>query len=118
MRGEKKYLAATTAPNTGKLLTNFFDEKRIHKSALARAINRLPKTVYSYEKNSSIQTSILWEMCHALKHNFFDDIATMLPDTFTTNRPVATTFARIAELEQEIEILNREKLLLLEAMKR
>jgi hypothetical protein len=33
----------------------------------------------TYGKNSTLQTAILWEICHALKHNFFADIAAQLP---------------------------------------
>jgi hypothetical protein len=109
---------ATSSPDTGAMLTSYFKEKRIRKSALARVMNRRPNTIYGYEKNSSIQTAILWELCHALQYNFFADIAVQLPAGFATKSASSEQTDKIAELEQEIIILNREKNLLLEALKK
>jgi len=50
---------------------------------LACKPGRTFRTLAGYEKNSAIQTAVLWELCHALKHNFFLDIACQLPAEFT-----------------------------------
>jgi len=108
-----------TAPNTGLLLKEYFASKRIYKSALARVLNRNLKTILSYEKNSTIQTSVLWEICFALKHNFFMDIASQLPQEFATNTPKNTDKEeQITELKQQIALLTAEKNILLEALKK
>ena len=109
---------STPAPNTGAMLSSYFKEKRIRKSALARWINREPNTLYSFEKKASIQTSILWEICHALHYNFFADLAAQLPTSYATQSASSELANKIAQLEQEIIMLNREKNLLLEALKK
>ena len=115
----QKYLnEENTAPNIGELLRAYFKEKRIRKSGLARVMNRRPDTIYGYEKNSSIQTAILWELCHALQYNFFADLAAELPETYAKKATNNEQAEKIAQLEQEIVMLTREKNLLLEALKK
>lgn len=120
MNNNQKYRnQEQTAPHSGKLLLAYFKEKRIRKSALARLMNCRPDTVYGFEKNSSIQTAILWELSHALQHNFFADIAALLPETYTTDAPQdQTNTNRIAELELQLKLLEAEKAILLEVLKK
>ncbi|MBC7523982.1 MAG: hypothetical protein H7239_06050 [Flavobacterium sp.] len=119
MNRDQKYRnQENPAPHSGQLLTTYFKEKRTRKSALARVLNRRPDTIYGYEKNSTIQTAILWELCHALQYNFFADIAAQLPASYATKSALTTQADKIAQLEQEISTLNREKNLLLEALKK
>jgi len=118
-RTEKKYIQQKEqAPNTGELLKTFFKQRRIRKAALARLMNRSFNTLSTYQKNDTMQTSVLWEICHALKHNFFADIAAQLPGTYTTNAPAdSTNDDRIAALEQENTILKAKNEALMEALK-
>ena len=119
MNRDQKYgIQEHPAPHSGELLTTYFKEKRIRKSALARVMNRRPDTIYGYEKNSTIQSAILWELCHALHYNFFADIAAQLPASYATKSASTAQADKIAQLEQEISMLNREKNLLLEALKK
>lgn len=57
-------------------------------------------------RNESIQTGILLDICYALKHNFFKDIANQLPDDFTTTNP--TDKSLISEKDQLIAQLQEE----------
>ena len=118
-RTEKKYIQQKEqAPNTGELLKTFFKQRRIRKAALARLMNRSFNTLSTYQKNDTLQTAILWEICHALKHNFFTDIAVQLPPTYTTQAPAdSTQDDRIAALEQENTILKAKNESLMEALK-
>jgi len=107
-----------SAPNTGMMLISYFKEKRIRKSALARMLNKRPSTLAGFTKNASIQTTALWEICHALKHNFFADIAAVFPESYTTNVKSNTAAEeRIAELELQNTILKAEVAVLLKAIK-
>ncbi|PWA06116.1 hypothetical protein [Flavobacterium psychrotolerans] len=72
------------APNTGALLISYFKEKRIRKSALARMLKKSPSTLVSFTKNNTIQTTVLWEISHALKHNFFADMLLLFPNITAT----------------------------------
>jgi transcriptional regulator with XRE-family HTH domain len=119
MNTQKYQTVKSTAPNTGELLKAFYKKKRIHKAALARILNRKPNTIAAFEKNASIQTSILWELCQALKHNFFADIAAQLPDSFSTSVSADTTKdERIAELELQLKLTQAKYEALVEVMKR
>ena len=104
--------------HTGELLTTFFKEKRVRISPLARIMNRQFDAIKKYQKNASIQTAILWEISVALKHNFFQDIANMLPPEFGTNEPKnETELKRIADLEHQILLLENERDTLYKVMK-
>ncbi len=116
---EKKYIVNQTGNviHTGDLLTRYYKDRRTQKSALARHLNRRPETIYKYQKNSTIQTAILWEISMVLQHNFFKDIACKLPAEFTTYAPIETIEAdKIAELERHILTLTAERDVLLKAM--
>lgn len=109
--------STTDFPNTGKMLVTFFAQRRIRKSALARLLGRKFSTLKAYEKRTSIQVAILWELSHALKHNFFMDIAAMLPSTYTTQAPPSNLLQeKIAELEHQLELATTERDILLKAM--
>lgn len=117
MRGEKKYLLhkGSEMPHIGKLLQGFMDKNRTYQAALARAIQRDPRTIIQYRKSHSIQAAILWELSHALKHNFFADLADELPATFnrSNNSIVEQKDKEIAVLQAEIVRLQQDKDLLL-----
>jgi transcriptional regulator with XRE-family HTH domain len=118
MHGEKKYILnnGSGMPHIGALLQAYFKQKRTYQSALARAIKREPQTLYKYKRNHSLQAAILWELSHALEHNFFADLAAALPDTFSRNsdsepdekeEQIATLQAEIVRLKQDKELLMR-----------
>ena len=106
-----------SAPNTGMMLISYFKEKRTRKSALARMLGKRPGTLASFTKNTTIQTTVLWGICHALKHNFFADMAAVFPENYTTNvKPNTAAAERIAELELQNTILKAEVAVLLKAI--
>jgi hypothetical protein len=117
MKGENKYLLHKGAemPHLGELLEKHIEEHRIYQSALARVMHRVPKTIQYYKKNHSMQAAILWEISHALKHNFFADLADELPDTFSRNNSniVEQKDKEIAVLQNELVRLQQDKELLL-----
>jgi hypothetical protein len=105
--------------NTGELLKAYFDQKRIRKAALSRLMGKKLKALLQYEKNTTIQTRILWDLSAALQHNFFMDIAMMLPNDYSTNDDLfKEKNDRIKELEHQVELLTKEKELLLEVLKK
>lgn len=109
---------ANKIPNTGEILSNYIAKKRISQAALARALGIKPTSVINYKKGNSIQTKQLWKISRLLKHNFFMDIAQMLPETFSTEIDIFETHnKRIAALEEENKILKAEKAVLLESRK-
>ncbi|MGL4363724.1 MAG: hypothetical protein ACRCSB_00790 [Bacteroidales bacterium] len=110
----KKYTLNTEnpAPSTGKMLDTYIKEKRIYQSALCRLLNRHQTSVSTFRKTATMQTAILWEICHALKHNFFADIAAQLPPDFSTNglnNPINPQDTELESLKAEIAQLKTEK---------
>jgi hypothetical protein len=98
----------------GAIVKKYIDKNKIAKASLARKLNISGSAIIAYQKSASLNTGALLEMTHALKHNFFQDIASMLPKTYSTDAPVdQTKEQRIAELELENMILKAEKAVLL-----
>ena len=70
-----------------------------------------------YQKAASLKTNILFDLSHALHHNFFADIADTLPKEYTTDAVQNTTSTdRIAALEEEVKLLKTENAALLKAI--
>ncbi len=92
--------------DTGKLLKDFISKNKINKSALGREIHRDAVSILKYTQNSSIQTGILIELCHALQHNFFQDIANQLPTTFTVKEPKKDEIEALKETIKVLQIQN------------
>lgn len=120
MSGEKKYLLykGSEMPHIGEMLNAYIVSNRIYKAALARAMNRNARTLLQYRKNHSVQAAILWEVSHALRHNFFADMAAALPPSFTSKGDGEPDIKdqRIAALEAEVLRLQQDKDLLLQLM--
>ena len=108
-----------TTIHIGQLLLNYFEKHRTHKAALACLLQVKPTAILRYQKRDSLQISILINISHALKHNFLMDIAQELPQEYTTNKPMfVEKEAEIEALRKEVEILKKEKALLLEIVKK
>lgn len=113
-----RIVGTIAATDTGKLLQAYCVRKRICKAALSRVIGRNISSLVKILKNDTIQTEILWDICFALQHNFFSDIADQLPKEFGSDVVIDDTAERrIEELEKEVEIL-KGKLEVLEGVLR
>jgi transcriptional regulator with XRE-family HTH domain len=112
MEHAKKYISNQISAqlHIGNMLKDLFKKRRIHKSALARKLNRAPDTIYRYQKQSTIQIAIMWELSEALKHNFFRDIAALLPADYASNAPQETSQAeQIEALSKQVMLLTAER---------
>ena len=104
--------------NVGEILTNHLETKRIRRAALARKMGILLQSLLSYQKKTSLQTDKLWELSHALEHNFFADIASQLPTSYTTTiNAHAENQQKIADLELQIKELKIENKVLMDIVK-
>jgi hypothetical protein len=112
-------VTTTNTLHVGQLIKTYIDTKRIAKSAVARKIGKADNDMLRYQKSVSLKSEVLLMLSHALQHNFFADIAALLPAHYTTDAPVDVLNAeRIAALEQQVKILQAEKAVLLEAMRK
>jgi DNA-binding Xre family transcriptional regulator len=101
----------------GEMLHSYFEDKRIRRAVLARLLNLGLKALMQHEKNESIQTKRLLEICTHLKHNFFMDIAIMLPPEYsTTQNPYEEKDKQIAQLEEELKLIKAERDVLLKVL--
>ena len=109
--------------HTGVLLTKVIKEKNISNQELGKLIGRIPLSVKQYKQKGTLQTAVLAEICHALQHNFFSDMADMLPQHFTRNQPntdkiIQEKDALIAQLQEENKVLKIRNEVLLEINKK
>ena len=93
----------------GQILSDYLKKHRIFKSALARSIGVSDAQILYYQKSVDLKPSILLKISHALKHNFFADLAAQLPETYTTDAPQDhTKDEEITQLKRRIEILEAQ----------
>ena len=103
--------------HVGQILTAHFKKHRTRLAVLARLMDIALNNLLVYQKKESIQTKRLLEISQHLKHNFFMDIALLLPPEFTTTQnPTAEKDLRIAQLEADNLRLKTEKELLLKVL--
>ncbi|WP_146171699.1 helix-turn-helix domain-containing protein [Flavobacterium magnum] len=97
----------------GNMIRQHMDKKRASLSELGRVIGKDSSTINYYLRSASLPSDTLLILSHALKHNFFADVAALLPETYTTTAPPDTSKDEtIALLQRQIEILQAEKALL------
>lgn len=101
--------------NVGLLLENYIKNNKISKAALSRALQCDDSSIIYYQKKKSLQSKTILQLSHALKHNFFMDIAVQLPSSYSTTAIADTSKDEtIAALQTEIALLKaREEVLLL-----
>ena len=103
--------------NIGQLLTQHFEKHRTRRAALARHMGIFTSGILRYQKCESLQTKTLITLCTHLKHNFFMDIALMLPPEYTTTtNPFEAKNQRIAELEEELKLVKPQLAVLLNVL--
>ena len=102
--------------NTGEIIEKLTHKLKLSNAALERAIGRPGSSLYKFIRSSSIQTSILIDLCYAMKYNIFQEIANALPSDFAkTDNNAAAKLAekqdyenRIGHLEEENKILKAQ----------
>jgi hypothetical protein len=103
--------------NTGELLSEYYNRKRIYKSVLARKTGIGYQTILQQRKEKTMQVDALVKISEVLGHNFFMDIAVQFPKDFTTNAPIdATTTNEIETLKERIRLLENENQVLLKVI--
>jgi transcriptional regulator with XRE-family HTH domain len=114
----KKPITTENNIHIGQLLKDYLTAHRIVKSALARRIGKNDNEILRYQKSTSLTTDILLALSSALKHNFFADIALLLPATYsqTISAEAIAKDQRIAALEQENLLITNERNLLLQVL--
>ena len=66
----------------GKMVQEYIDAKNFKRTMVAQILGVPNTAIYAYEKRHSLQTSNLLRICHALKYNFYMDVANSLPKEY------------------------------------
>lgn len=100
------------APDIGEMLRVHLKEHRIKQNGLSRYMGKFPLFIYISKKKKTLQTDALWDICHGLEYNFFEDIARALPDAFKSATTTNLKDTEIAALKAELEKVTIERDLL------
>jgi hypothetical protein len=102
----------------GNLLHAYLEKNRIRRAALARKMEINLINLMKMEKKEHLNTSRLLEISTILQHNFFMDIAQLLPVNYKTSHDIfEEKNLEIEKLKKEIEKLTIEKDILLKIKK-
>lgn len=105
--------------NMSKILLEYFTKNRTRKAALARKLQKDTSFITRIQKRNSLQTQLLLELCHALQHNFFQDLAASLPSSYSSSVSESDIKDNtITQLQEEIKILKAEKEVLLQVLRK
>jgi len=97
--------------NVGHLVWRYVKlEEKKPKNMLAKATNRSLTTIMRQLRKPSMQTNVLFEFCHVLKRNFFEDLAETLPVEYS--KKATENLQRIQHLENELARQQEENVLL------
>ena len=103
----------------GKMLQEYIDKKNFKRADIARWAGVQYSAIYAYQKQNSLQTDNLLRLCHAVKYNFFMDVANSLPREYGHSELlVSDKDALIANQASEIMKLKLENELLKELITR
>ena len=99
----------------GKLLTLHMESRFIRSGQLANLLGKSGQTITKYKTTAIIKSDTIAEISHALQHNFFQDIANLLPAEFTVNTELNANNQRyINQLEEENKVLKIQNELLIQ----
>lgn len=111
--------------HVGNMIQSCIDGHLLKRTTVAKAMGVPNTTIYAYEKRASCSTDNLLRFCHALRYNFFADIARSLPaqyeqasSTAHDNESVRSLDQIIAQQAEQIKQLTIENNLLKELLKK
>lgn len=106
-----KNKALADMPHPGNLIENYLKQNRIYKAALARKLNVEDKTLRRVRSLSDLSVSWLWNLSHALNHNFIADMAAQLPPDYTgaLQDALAAKDVEIAAIQNELAAMTKER---------
>lgn len=94
-------------PHFGQIIQKALTARGMNRSDLARATGQTPQAAAATVYQAGIRATRLWEISVAMKHNFFADVADLLPKDYPAS---ATTHQeqRITDLEKQVEKLEMQ----------
>lgn len=100
--------------NFGYLLSSYMELRLVRSDKLGALIGKTSQTIANYKSSAELRSNTIEELCYALKHNFFQDMANQLPREFTVNPELnAENQSLIAQLQEENKVLKIQNELLM-----
>lgn len=96
--------------NIMQIVRLYIEANRLSKASLARSLGMTPKALGLRLSRDFVDAAFLVKLSKVCNNDFFNDVSMLMG--------MHKTDERILELEKEIEILNREKELLKELLKK
>ena len=88
--------------HVGNMIQARINAQLIKRTTVAMAMGIPNTTIYAYEKRASCSTDNLLRFCHALRYNFFADIARSLPANYAHASSTAYDNESVRSLDQII----------------
>lgn len=92
--------------HVGHLVWWHLNKTRQPRALLATVTNRSLTTISRQLRKPSMQVAELFEFCHAVKHNFFEELAARLPAEYSA--AASQVVEKHAAMEEEINRLLQE----------
>ncbi|WP_432671656.1 hypothetical protein [Flavobacterium sp. SM2513] len=99
----------------GELLSFYMESRFVRGEQLANLLGRTGQTISKYRTTSVMRSDMIAEISYALKHNFFQDMANLLPAEFTVNTELNSNNQRyMDQLQEENKVLKIQNELLIQ----
>ena len=99
----------------GELLSFHMESRFIRSGQLANMLGKSGQTITKYKTTAVMKSDTIAEISYALKHNFFQDMANLLPAEFTVNTELnSNNQSYINQLEAENKVLKIQNELLIQ----
>lgn len=99
----------------GELLSFHMESRFIRNEKLANLIGKTGQTITKYRTTEIMRSDMIAEISYALQHNFFQDMANLLPAEFTVNAELNSNNQRyVNQLEEENKVLKIQNELLIQ----
>lgn len=99
----------------GQLLSIYMENRFIRGEQLAKLVGKTGQTISKYRTTAIMKSDTIAVLSYALQHNFFQDMANLLPSEFTVNAELNSNNQRyINQLEEENKVLKIQNELLIQ----
>lgn len=98
----------------GELLRFYMETHFIRGEQLARLLGKTGQTITKYRTTDTMRSDTIAEISNVLQHNFFQDMANLLPSNYTVNTALNSEKQRyVNQLEEENKMLKIQNELLI-----
>jgi hypothetical protein len=98
----------------GQLLSFYMESRFVRGEQLALLLGKTGQTISKYRTTAVMRSDTIAQISNVLKHNFFQDMANLLPSDYTINTALNSNNQRyVNQLEEENKVLKIQNELLI-----